>query len=233
MLCAAEAFIGPLRQRWWAVAQRGEPLLERSSLGSAGLWLGGSRVTIDSPRLRLELELSTGWGTAIEVVSPAARDGWTWTRKQALLASGRVEADGAARKVALEAVIDDSAGYHDRHTAWSWSTGVGRAESGERVAWNLVAGIHDAAAASERTLWVEGEPRELGPVAFAGDLSSVSFDEGGRLAFRETAVREHRTNLALLRSSYRQPFGTFAGELPGDLRIAEGRGVMERHDVHW
>ena len=36
-----------------------------------------------------------------------------------------------------------------------------------------------------------------------------------------------------MRSSYAQPFGTFTGELPGGLRLAEGFGVMERHDVHW
>ena len=34
-------------------------------------------------------------------------------------------------------------------------------------------------------------------------------------------------------SRYRQPFGTFAGELPGGLELAEGYGVMEDHDVHW
>ena len=42
-----------------------------------------------------------------------------------------------------------------------------------------------------------------------------------------------RTNLLLIRSSYRQPFGTFAGFLPGDLELAEGHGVMEWHDVRW
>jgi hypothetical protein len=40
-------------------------------------------------------------------------------------------------------------------------------------------------------------------------------------------------NLIVMRSRYRQPFGTFAGELPGGLRLAEGYGVMEEHDVRW
>ena len=36
-----------------------------------------------------------------------------------------------------------------------------------------------------------------------------------------------------MRSRYRQPFGTFSGELPGGIELAEGYGVMEDHDVHW
>ena len=36
-----------------------------------------------------------------------------------------------------------------------------------------------------------------------------------------------------MRSRYRQPFGTFEGELPGGFRLAEGYGVMEEHDVLW
>ena len=40
--------------------------------------------------------------------------------------------------------------------------------------------------------------------------------------------------MVLVRSSYRQPFGTYAGELPGGLgTLAEGFGVMERHEAWW
>lgn len=104
----------------------------------------------------------------------------------------------------------------------------GLAEDGARVGWNLVAGIHDAPDASERTVWVDGDPHEVGPVAFAPDLSAVA-----GLRFGEWSAREDHTNLLLLRSHYRQPFGSFAGGLPGGLRLAEGYGVMEAHDVRW
>jgi hypothetical protein len=36
-----------------------------------------------------------------------------------------------------------------------------------------------------------------------------------------------------VRSLYRQPFGTFSGELPGALQLSEGWGVMEDHEVWW
>jgi hypothetical protein len=146
---------------------------------------------------------------------------------------GRVEVDGREYPIdAAAGFVDESAGYHHRHTVWKWSAGVGRTADGRRVGWNLVAGVHDHDGASERTLWVDGEPQELGPAEFADDLSSVSFDDA-RLDFSEWSAREERMNLLLLRSTYRQPFGTFEGRLPGGLELVDGCGVMEEHDVLW
>jgi hypothetical protein len=75
---------------------------------------------------------------------------------------------------------------------------------------------------------VDGEAREVGPQPFAPDLSGV-----GGLRFTPWTVREDDTNMLLIRSCYRQPFGTFAGELPGGLPLASGHGVMERHEARW
>ena len=63
--------------------------------------------------------------------------------------------------------VDDTAGYHARSTAWRWSAGVGVAESGAPVAWNLVEGVHDGLQTSERTVWVDGTPHAVEPLAFA------------------------------------------------------------------
>lgn len=245
MLCAGDVRIGPLRQRWWALAEPDTDLLERTSVRSAGLTLesspgklGGApgiELRIAAKKLRAELRVETGAGSRpVEVVSPSGPRGWAWTRKQAgLPARAAIDLGGRRRTLELEAVIDDSAGYHARRTAWRWSTGVGRASSGERIAWNLVTGMHDASAASERTLWVDGEPTPVAPVAIAPDLAAIRFDDGAELRFRSWSAREHRSNLLLFRSAYRQPFGTFAGELPGGLSLAEGYGVMEEHEVRW
>jgi hypothetical protein len=124
--------------------------------------------------------------------------------------------------------IDESAGYHARHTNWRWSAGVGRSAEGRRVAWNLVEGVHDADVASERTVWVDGRAEEVGPQHFAADLSAV-----GGLSFRPWASREHSANRLFLRSRYRQPFGEFKGRLPGGMELAVGFGVMEEHEVWW
>ena len=131
------------------------------------------------------------------------------------------------------ALIDDSAGYHERHTVWKWSAGVGSAKSGERIAWNLVTGLHDAERGSERAVWVDGKASEVAPVRFADDLSRVESGDGAELSFTEWGARTDDTNLLVFRSRYRQPFGTFAGRLPGGRELAEGYGVMEEHDVLW
>jgi hypothetical protein len=233
MLCVGDARIGPIPQRWWAIAEPGAAIRERSSLGSAGVRIEGSRVRVESGNVRIELELDESEG--VEVATPVGdRGNYIWTRKHGdVPVRGSVSLDGHEHTIDGIAFVDESAGYHARHTVWNWSAGVGRAEGGERVAWNLVTGVHDSPHDSERTLWVNGEPRELGAVEFASDLSSVAFSESGSLAFHEWSAREERRNMLLLRSTYRQPFGTFEGELPGGLRLAEGYGVMEEHDVYW
>ena len=135
--------------------------------------------------------------------------------------------DGRELRFEDVAFIDDSAGYHAHRTAWRWSAGHGRLDGRPRVGWNLVDGVHDDDP-SERTVWVDGEPHEVGPLEFADDLSRVA----GSSSARGRSATDH-TNLVLFRSDYRQPFGTFGGELPGGLRLAEGYGVMEEHDVRW
>jgi hypothetical protein len=234
MLCVGDARIGPIPQRWWAIAEPDGKLHERTSLGSAGLRIEGSRVRVEDRDVRVELELEESAG--VEIVSPSGeRDNYIWTRKQASVpVRGSVAIGGREQRVdGRDAFVDDSAGYHRRHTVWKWSAGLGRAAGGERVGWNFVDGVHDSERDSERTVWVDGEPREVGLTKFAADLSWVSCADGGTLGFSEWSTREASLNALLLRNRYRQPFGSFSGELPGGLELAEGHGVMEEHDVWW
>jgi hypothetical protein len=196
-------------QRWWAVALPDGRLFE------------GSR---DAP-----IELSFDEGPAVEVVSPHGRS-YIWTRKQAGIAvRGQVRVAG--RTLSFEGpfgFIDESAGYHARRTSWRWSAGIGRASDGRAVAWNLVVGVHDSPLGSERTVWIDGSPREVEPVEFAPDLSRV-----GDLRLGQWSAREDHTNRLLVRSDYRQPFGSFSGALPGGIELDSGYGVMEWHDARW
>ena len=227
MLCVASVRIGPARQSFWAVWDReAKRLHERTATGRGGvrLALGEALVLGDAVRLELRLDETAG----VETVAPTGRS-YAWTRKQGgVHATGWIEIEGMRRAIDSRAVIDDTAGYYERHTHWRWCAGVGRAEDGREVAWNLVDGVNDAATGSERTVWIDGRPQEAGPSVFAADLRGVD-----GLRFEEEAVRERRDNLLLVRSSYRQPFGTFGGELPGGVRLAEGFGVMEEHDAWW
>jgi hypothetical protein len=53
------------------------------------------------------------------------------------------------------------------------------------------------------------------------------------LAFTPWAERSENRNLLVVRSRYRQPFGSFSGRLPDGTRLREGYGVMEEHDALW
>ena len=248
MLCGASVQVGPFGQSFWAVLERGGELLERTrprlpvvrgevwtEVGAGEPWrLGG-----DHPRLVTRIEsgeltakLTFGEGSWAESVCPTPAGSHVWTRKRTGPVRCELTLPGGRRIDAeLEGVEDESAGYHPRHTVWHWSAGVGRARDGRALGWNLVEGVNDPPERSERAIWVDGEPYEPGPVSFDG-LESVAFASGARLAFAKEAERAREERMLLLRSRYRQPFGSFSGSLDG-IELESGLGVMEFHEAHW
>jgi hypothetical protein len=226
MLCAAQVRIAGLPQAFWAVWDRRE-LRERTVFRPGGVSLRDTAARFGPVAVALEPD-----GDAMAVTSRHG-DSYIWTRKQPVQATGTVD----GRPVQLRGLIDDSAGYHARRTDWQWCAGVGEATDGSALAWNLVAGVHDAPQGSERTAWVDGAARELEPCVFAADLSGVTWPApdaaDAELRFAEEARRARTDDLKLFASEYVQPFGTFAGTLPGGIEVASGWGVMERHAVRW
>lgn len=225
MLCVGRARVGLIPRSWWAVVEEGQPVRE----GEKGIRLDGSRVRVADAGVLIDLLVEEGDG--VESVNVHDGNGYVWTRKQAgVPVRGTVAVDGRDFEVDALGVVDETAGYHARHTSWLWSAGVGRGAGGERVGWNLVTGVNDGPVGSERTVWVDGEPVEVGPSDFAADLSRV-----GGLTFHEwpDSARVDDTNLLVFSSRYRQPFGSFSGTLPNGLELAEAWGVMESHDVKW
>jgi hypothetical protein len=232
MACVCDVRLGPVPQRFWAVVERGGPVLTRTTTRAGGVTVDGPRARVAAAGVRIDLEVQEGG--AVETVHPSGRSGYVRTTKQAgVPVRGAIEVGGRRYEIDALGVVDDTEGYHQRHTTWRWCAGGGRLTDGRVVGWNLVTGVNDAPTGSERAVWVDGEPFEPAPVAFADDLSSLRFGDGAELRFSSWGERTERTNLVLIRSSYRQPFGEFAGTLPGGLELAEGRGVMEWHDVRW
>lgn len=176
--------------------------------------------------------LRTGSGNWVEAVCPAEAGGYVWTRKRVVPVEVDVRVGEHRWRFEAEGVEDESAGYHPSHTVWSWSAGVGRTSDGRSVGWNLVSGVNDPPERSERAIWLDGAPTEPGPCTFE-DLDAVTFADGSRLEFASEAVRERADSLLGVRSTYRQPFGSFTGRLPGGLEVEHGLGVMEHHDAHW
>jgi hypothetical protein len=232
MLCAARAEVGPLGQSFWVMWDRqGRRHDARTILrpGSREVTMDGPNLEIDSPGLRASLRL--GEIAPIESICPSG-SGWGWTRKRAgVPIEGTVEVPGKRWEIAAHGVDDESAGYHQRHTSWRWSAGVGSASDGRALAWNLVEGVNDPAEKSERAIWVDGEPSEPAPISFRG-MDGIDLANGEHLDFASESAHARDENFLLLSSRYRHRFGTFSGSLAG-LQLAEGFGVMEEHDAVW
>jgi hypothetical protein len=254
LLCAARVQVGLFAQTFWAFWDRDERRLYERTVtrrpGARGeVWTedgDGERVEWtpqEGSRVRVEARhpkagavnafLRTGEGNWAESICPNGAGGFVWTRKRADVP---VEVDvhiGERRiRTVARGIEDESAGYHPRHTVWSWSAGVGTLADGRSVGWNLVEGVNDPPERSERAIWVDGRPFEPGPAAFTG-LDAIAFDDGSWLEFNAEAERVASENRLVVRYSYRQPFGTFRGTLPGGLELARGLGVMEHHDAVW
>ena len=227
MLCIGSVRIGPARQAFWAVWDRASRrLYERTVLGRGAVTLEPGRARVMDRTVQIDLSLAETSG--IETVS-AAGDSYAWTRKQGgIRIRGTVAIDGQPRVLDARGVIDDTAAYYPRHTNWRWSAGSASRSMGAGSP-----GISSAASTTARSGASEpsGSTDRRSRSAQACSQTILSGVDG--LRFTSEAVRESDENLLLIRSSYRQPFGTFSGELPGGVALAEGYGVMEEHDVWW
>ncbi|MGH2951366.1 MAG: DUF2804 domain-containing protein [Solirubrobacterales bacterium] len=254
--CAARIQVARAGQTFWVIwDRRRKRLWEQTKLrlpGARGeVWTEGpdatglveyvseegsvDRVEAKHPEagdVRAFLRFS-GAGAWAEAICPAGERGYVWTRKRVGAAvEADVRAGGERWRLTGLGAEDESAGYHPRHTVWSWSAGVGTTADGRAVGWNLVAGVNDPPQRSERAIWIDGEPTEPGPVEFDG-LEAIRFDDGARLEFAAECERRKDERRPFIRYTYRQPLGAFSGTLPGGLRLTEGVGVMEHHDAHW
>ena len=232
-VCVARVEVGPVRQEFWGVWDRSAgQMVEHTRLLAGRVQLSPGSMRVRDGDHRIDLVRDEDPATAFEVVTPVGR-AWTWTRKQAVRAHGTAVLAGRPVPVDGVALIDDNDGFHPRRTHWWWSGGTTVLDDGRTATWSVIVGLNDQPPHSENTLWLDGRPQPLGPVTFEPDLSRVSFDDGGALAFTPESERASRVDLFVIRSAYRQPFGTFTGTLPGGLVVRQGYGVMEDHQALW
>ncbi|HET7786946.1 MAG TPA: DUF2804 domain-containing protein [Myxococcales bacterium] len=172
------------------------------------------------------------------VASVGAPGRFDFTQKTVLVpAEGEVRAANVRFPVHGQlAGLDYTHGLLARETAWRWAFGSGR--SGLRqVGFNFSDGFLQGE--GENAIWLDGEPRAVGPVTFAFDPESPlgpwrvqSRDGRVDLVFQPEGYRRQTVDLKVILSRYLQPFGTFSGSLDG-VGIEGVPGVTEDHAARW
>ena len=176
--------------------------------------------------------LRTGSGTWAESVCPNGEDGFVWTRKRSCRStstSGSATAAFAARRP----------GSRTSPPAITPATrsGAGPPESGPSPTaarsagtWSRASTTRPSAPSARSGSTASRSSRRRS--SFDG-LETIAFDDGSRLEFAAEAERVANEKRGPVSYSYRQPFGTFTGTLPGGLELEHGLGVMEHHDALW
>jgi hypothetical protein len=165
------------------------------------------------------------------------------TEKGALMpASGFVRAAGRHFDLADgRAGYDATSGFLARRTAWRWAFLIGRAQTGEHVALNLVEGFVGEA---ECGLWIDDQLFPLGEGRFEFDPAAplkpwrVRNDDGAvDLRFVPGGMHQERVNLGFIASRFVQPVGRFHGTIAlprrEPLELDGALGVVEDQDSRW
>src|SRR5256885_8737466 len=77
MACVGDVRIGVLRQRFWAVSEPGRPVVERTTLGRGGVSIDGSRASVSTSEVEIDLLVDGDGGVETRHADEV------WTRKQA------------------------------------------------------------------------------------------------------------------------------------------------------
>ena len=230
MLCAGSARIGPASPGvLGGVGPRGAPPARAHAALGGGVRLGptgpGACCVVDGG---VEIDLDArARADGVETICPHG-GGVRWTRKQGGVRARGTRARGrpSCARSTRSRSSTIGAGYHARHTAWRWSPGVGHARRRRaRSRGTSSTGIHDPPRDSERTVWVDGEPREVGPRRASPTISrAVAPTDGVDLRFAAEAAASAATNLLLVRSRLRAAVRrrSSAPALPGGARARRG-----------
>jgi hypothetical protein len=203
-------------------------------------------VHVELPGIELHATLDTTDAppamTAIAPVGASEDRLVNTTEKRVLLAARGELTIGRHRSPLVNALggYDYTHGLLARRTMWRWAFALGRAKSGERVAFNLVQGF---VGEPECTAWVDGEVFPLREGRFAFDRDQplaewrVSTADGAvDLRFKPGGMHAEQKNLGVVASRFVQPAGVYSGTLRvggRELELEGVLGVTEDQDVLW
>lgn len=181
----------------------------------------------------------------LQVVTPTAGSGFTFTHKGAgLVANGTVRLGAQRWNIQDEKVaLDFTFGYPAHHTVWQWLSAHGTTAKGRNVSINAVAPIfHEKH--HENILWIDNEPTVLSPLSFSFEPDNphkewtIASEDGTlELLFQPEGMRRQDINYKLIASRFVQPFGTLTGYCTDKTgirhEIHKAFGVVEDHEARW
>lgn len=209
----------------------------------------GLKAPMLKPKLELTWDLlAAGAAPPLSVIAPVEGGGGivNVTQKSAgMLATGLLEVDGKRFKLdGGVGGIDYTHGFLARETSWRWAFINGRLDDGTPFGINLVEGFNESRDdVNENALWLGTELIPVGRARFSWNPTAIldpwqvrTTDGVLDLRFKPYAAHTELRDLKLVKSSFKQPVGTWEGEIKlGDrtLTFKDAPGVSEDQSVLW
>jgi hypothetical protein len=207
--------------------------------------IGSTTYVVDVQTRALQLEAELDCASAppsVTAIAALSDHRVNTTEKRTLLSvTGALHAGGARRS--LDGALggyDYTHGLLERRTQWRWGFALGRAVSGEKIAFNLVEGF---VGEPECALWIDDELHPLAEGRFEFDAERPlepwrvrTADGGIDLRFAPGAMHADRTNFGFVKSRFVQPAGVYSGTIRAagrELILKDVLGVSEDQDVLW
>ncbi len=170
--------------------------------------------------------------------------GWT-TKAAGLGARGSITTPTAVHDLGDQGagLFDWTHGVYPRQTQWNWVCGAGTTDRGAALGFNFSAGVYEHGEL-ENTVWLNGRPCAVGPIAFDYSPSTPmepwqirSKDGKVDLTFTPEGIRGKTENFVLVKSAFIQPCGSFQGRIMDadgtGHTLGETAGVTEEHFALW
>ncbi len=182
----------------------------------------------------------------LSVVVRDSLEGFNYTNKEAgMEVDGEISLNGhkfILNKQDSFGVLDYTIGQLSRETFWNWASGGGILEGGERMGFNLSAGVNETGI-TENVIWINNKMYKFETIKFEySDLNMMSEwhihsnDRNLTFYFSPEGIRKADINAIFIKSRFYQPFGIFKGSIRiGNdiLKLKEVYGFTEEHFAKW
>ncbi|MCO5249400.1 MAG: DUF2804 domain-containing protein [Chitinophagales bacterium] len=218
-------------------------LTDEWKLGKYGIQTTNQLMSLNYKGSKFKLEITAQLeDNGVSIVAPSENDRpFNFTYKDLPIQS-QVKVsynDKTYQQEGRIGAIDFTKGYPPRKTTWNWSSLIGKTQSGREIAVNLVDHFNNNL---ENILWLDKERIVISDVIFKhgenlrkDDWQIRSKDGILELTLYPYGMRAENINVAVMKSSFTQPFGKYEGivTINGNSENFTAWGVAEEHFALW